>query len=85
MGTVAIVVPDHCDGAGTRPADSPGKFTSVFSPIPKALIYGSKLFMPSCWAISMDPMSDEWARMSEAVHSKVGWAQASLKILPSTA
>ena len=84
MGTVAIVVPDHCEGRGTRPTDSPGKSISLFSPIPKELIYGSNLFMPSCWAISMDPMSDEWARMLEAVHSSVGWAQASLKILPST-
>ena len=25
IGTVAMVVPDHCDDAGTKPADSPGE------------------------------------------------------------
>src|ERR1700686_3231780 len=74
----------HVDGLPfTRPDDSAGKPSPVGLPKPSVAIWAASLPSPSCWAISMVPMFDDWARICVAVSRSVGWFSASWNTHPS--
>ncbi len=77
---------DTCHVAGlllTSPADSAGKPSPVLRPKPSVEICAANRPSPSCWAISMVPMFDDWARIWVAVSFSVGWLSASWNTQPS--
>ena len=68
---------DQDSAGGSWPALSPGKFSPVVRPMPKACSAACRRCAPSFWATSVVPMLLDWASTPATVSRSVGWDSAS--------